>query len=68
MKVVLDSSRCDLHGECVVAAPEVFDIEEDGEVVTVLDPEPDERLRSKVEDAVLMCPVAALRLEDDGEH
>lgn len=65
MKVVLDAKRCELHGECVIAAPEVFDIDEDGDVVSVIDPEPDERLRPKVEDALLMCPVAALRLADE---
>jgi ferredoxin len=63
MKVIVDASRCDLHGECVIAAPEVFDIEDDKDDVTVIAPEPGEHLRSKVEDAVLMCPVAAISLE-----
>jgi ferredoxin len=64
MKVIVDASRCDLHGECVIAAPEVFEIEDDRDDVTVIDPEPGEHLRSNVEDAVLMCPVAAISLED----
>ena len=64
MKVIVESSRCELHGECVMAVPEVFEIDDDKDVVTVIDPEPGERLRSKVEDAVLMCPVAAISLED----
>ena len=53
-----------LHGECVMAAPEVFEIEDDKDVVTLINPEPGEHLRRKVEDAVLMCPVAAISLED----
>jgi cholest-4-en-3-one 26-monooxygenase len=32
--------------------------------VAVINPEPGEHLRGKVEDAVLMCPVAAIGLED----
>jgi len=64
MKVIVDAQRCELHGECMVAAPEVFDIEDDAEVVTVINPEPDESLRAAVEEAVLMCPLAAIRIED----
>jgi ferredoxin len=64
MKVIVDAGGCVLHGECVMAVPEVFEIEDDKDVVTVIDPEPGEHLRSKVEDAVLMCPVAAISLAD----
>jgi len=64
MKVIVDASGCALHGECVLAAPEVFEIDDDKDVVTVIDPEPGEHLRGKVEDAVLMCPVAAISLAD----
>jgi ferredoxin len=64
MKVIVDASRCDLHGECVIASPEVFEIEDDNDVVTVINQEPGEHLRSKLEDAVLMCPVAAISLAD----
>ena len=64
MKVIVESSRCELHGECVLAVPEVFEIEDDKDVVTLINPEPGEHLRSKVEDAVLMCPVAAISLAD----
>jgi ferredoxin len=64
MKVIRDENRCELHGECVMAAPEVFEIEDDKDVVTVINPEPGEELRGKVEQAVLMCPTTALRLED----
>ena len=64
MKVIRDANRCELHGECVMAAPEVFEIEDDKDVVTVINPEPGEELRSAVERAVLMCPTSALDLED----
>jgi ferredoxin len=63
MKVIRDANRCELHGECVMAAPDVFEIEDDKDVVTVTNPEPGEELRGKVEEAVLMCPTSALSLE-----
>ena len=64
MKVVRDANRCELHGECLMIAPGVFEIEDDKDVVTVTNSEPSEDQRSAVEEAVLMCPTSALRLED----
>ena len=64
MKVIRDASRCELHGECVMAAPEVFEIEDDKDVVTVINPQPGEELRSAVERAVINCPTSALTVED----
>jgi ferredoxin len=64
MNVFVDASKCELHGECVMAAPDVFEIGEDEtETVTLLDAEPDETLRNAVEEAALLCPVAAIRIE-----
>jgi ferredoxin len=64
MKVIVDTNRCELHGECVMAAPDVFAIEDDKESVTVLNDQPGEHLRSAVEEAAMMCPVTAIRIED----
>ena len=64
MEVIRDANRCELHGECVMAAPDIFEIEDDKDAVTVMNPEPGEHLRSKVEQALLMCPMSALSLED----
>ena len=63
MKVVRDANRCELHGECLMIAPDVFEIEDDKDVVTVINPQPDQELREAVEQAVLMCPTSALRVE-----
>lgn len=62
MKITVDFDHCEVHGDCVVAAPEVFDIGDDDDVVQVLNDSPGEELRSKVETAVKMCPVAAIKL------
>jgi ferredoxin len=63
VKVLRNAKTCELHGECVLAAPKVFEIEDDKDVVTVINPEPSEELRKAVENAVLMCPTASLQLE-----
>ena len=40
MKIVVDLNLCDLHGLCVEAAPEVFEIGDDG-ALHVLNDTPD---------------------------
>lgn len=64
VKVIVDKAKCELHGECVVAAPDVFAIHDDDVTVTVVNSEPGECRRSAVEQAVMMCPVGAVRIED----
>lgn len=63
MKMILDYELCEGHGECVVAAPEIFDLDEDGEKAVLLQEEPREELRVQATEAVKVCPIAALRLE-----
>lgn len=63
MKVIVDELRCDAHGVCVDACPEVFALEDTDDVVTVLEDEPDESLRAKLDKAVLGCPKAAIKIE-----
>lgn len=62
MKITVDTHLCEVHGDCVVAAPDVFDIGEDDEVVQVLNAEPGEELRAAVTQAAKMCPVAAIKI------
>ena len=64
MKVIVDLDVCAAHGDCVVAAPEIFDLGEDDDVVTVLIEEPGEELRAAAERAVQDCPVSAIRIEE----
>ena len=63
MKVILDELRCDAHGVCVAACPEVFALEDTDDIVRVLDDGPDESLRDKLQKAALACPKAAIRIE-----
>lgn len=64
MKVIVDLDVCEAHGDCVLAAPEIFDLGDDDDVVTVTQPEPPEELRAKAEQAAADCPVAAIEIQD----
>jgi len=63
MKIIVDTAKCEAHGDCVVAAPNLFDLGEDDDVVRVLDDEPGEQHRADLEMAVKLCPVAAILVE-----
>ncbi|WP_182379321.1 ferredoxin [Nocardioides sp. WS12] len=63
MKITVDTDLCEVHGDCVVAAPDIFDIGEDDDVVQILNAEPGEEYRKAIVQAVKMCPVAAIRIE-----
>jgi ferredoxin len=62
MKVQVDTNLCQSHGECVLAAPDVFELGDDDVLVWQQDV-PDER-RPAVQTAVDACPMMAIRIED----
>lgn len=62
-RVEADLKKCEGYANCVLAAPEVFDLGSDGKVV-VLNPECDESLRPQVAEAVRNCPTGALSMFD----
>lgn len=62
MRVEVDLQACQGYVCCVMAAPEVFDVDEDIAKVVLLTTDPGESLRAKVEEAVRSCPSGALRL------
>lgn len=62
MKVIVDMSLCQDHGQCAIAAPDVFQMDEDSKLV--YDATPDESMRQYVEDAIDVCPVQAIFIED----
>jgi ferredoxin len=63
MKVIVDWDKCQDHGQCAFAAPEIFEINADGKLV-VLQENPDESLRDAAEEAADVCPVQAITIED----
>jgi ferredoxin len=62
MKVNVDMNLCQSHGECVLVAPDVFDLGDD-DVLTWKQDVPDDR-RDDMEAAVNACPMMAISLED----
>ncbi len=62
IKVVVDRDLCQDHGQCVFAAPQVFELDEEGTLV-VLQEEVGEDLRDAVEEAADVCPVQAITIE-----
>ncbi|WIX75233.1 ferredoxin [Amycolatopsis carbonis] len=62
MKIVVDRARCTGLGICESFAPEVFEVDDNGDLVLSSETVPD-GLESEVEQAVTGCPTEALRLE-----
>jgi ferredoxin len=63
MRVVVDFDLCESNALCMGLAPEVFEVRED-DLLYVLDENPPEGLREKVEAAVRTCPKNAISIVD----
>ena len=63
MRIVVDFDLCESNALCMAAAPEVFEVRDD-DFLYVLQEEPPEELRPKVEAAVRACPKAAITIVD----
>ena len=63
MRVVVDFDLCESNALCMDAAPEVFEVRED-DFLYILDENPPEELRAKVEQAARVCPKQAIKIED----
>jgi ferredoxin len=71
MRVEVDLDKCQDHGQCVFAAPEVFSLDEQGRLSfralakgSYLSGELDESLRDDVEEAADVCPLQAIMVRD----
>lgn len=64
MKIELDIDKCVGAGVCVLAAPEVFDQNDDDGIVIVLDDRPSALHLPGVRDAAARCPAAVIRLAE----
>ena len=60
MRPHVDFDRCQSNGLCVLAAPEVFDLDEANHLH--VEPQLDPSLVPSVQDAVAACPVRAITL------
>jgi len=62
MKIIVDRNKCTGLGICESLAPDVFEVNDDGDLELKTEEVPD-GLLSDVEAAVAGCPTEALRLE-----
>jgi ferredoxin len=63
MRVEVDYALCESNGACVLEAPEIFDLDDDDNLL-VLQDVPAEALRAKAEAAVRACPKRAIVIRD----
>jgi ferredoxin len=65
VKVIAGREVCIGSGNCVLAAPQVFDQDDDVGLVVLLTPEVTPELATAARDAVAHCPSGALRIVED---
>ena len=63
MKIIVDFELCESYASCVDVAPEIFHINDEDELEILLEA-PGERLRSRVEESVRLCPRQAISVEE----
>lgn len=63
MKVELEADKCVASGQCVLAAMDVFDQDDDGIAILLEEQVGEDRL-DDVKEAIAVCPAAAIRLVD----
>ena len=68
MKIAVNLTKCQNHGQCTYSAPQVFSLDDDGQLAFRAAAEDeyvsgplDEAWREDVEEAIDMCPVQAIR-------
>lgn len=64
MRIVVDWGRCNGNGLCEGEAPDLFEIQNNGDLA-VLNDCPGEDQRPEAESAVQLCPTEALKIEED---
>jgi ferredoxin len=65
VKVIADREVCIGSGNCVLAAPQFFDQDDEVGLVVLLTPEVTPEHDTAVRDAVAHCPSGALRIVED---
>ncbi len=64
MKVLVNLDRCEGHGRCAQAAPEVFELRDDDLSHVLMDDIPESEL-DHVKNAVRLCPRQAIRIIEE---
>ncbi|MFE7421086.1 ferredoxin [Rhodococcus sp. NPDC057529] len=64
MKVTIDQDKCVGAGQCVFAAPDVFDQRDEDGIVILLDENPSPELHDETREAAHVCPALAIMLDE----
>ena len=64
LNVVVEYQKCTAAGQCLLAAPNVFDQSDENGTIVLLDPTPPESERPRVLDAINRCPASVISLAD----
>jgi ferredoxin len=65
MKISVEPHKCIGAGQCVSAAPAVFDQNEDDGIVILLDEIPPQEQHSAARSAARLCPALAIHIDDE---
>jgi ferredoxin len=63
MKIEIDRKLCNGYGNCIAAAPDIFDLDDLN--IAVLLRDTDESDRAEAVEAVADCPVRALKIVEE---
>lgn len=64
MKIVVDYDLCESNAICMQVAPEVFEVRDD-DFLYVLNENPDESMREKMQEAAQRCPKQAIAIAEE---
>jgi ferredoxin len=64
VKVVVDFDRCASNAVCMSILPEVFEVRDDG-FLYVLNENPPESMRDRLEESVRSCPTQAISIAEE---
>lgn len=62
MRVHLDSEKCQGHNRCYALAPELFDVDDFGQAVLLVEGDVPDDLRGKARLAASNCPEYAIKI------
>lgn len=62
--IELDQKKCIAAGSCVLASPDVFDQDDEGGIVFLLEEDPGAEQEASVRSAAAACPARAIRIVD----
>lgn len=64
MKIAIEEDKCCGAGQCVLAAPEVFDQRDEDGIVVLLDRDPPPEQHETVREDAAVCPAAAITVDE----